>query len=261
MHQNFQTDRRPVARASTRGSGDAPGGLCALSPGRSRSWSRLATPGSPSLQTARSPSVSSYTRQAALSAFTAPSPSKWPPHPHPNPSTPVGRMRLLLDPPRLSDPNYRFKRDPVFSLRFYANPIFPFPPPERKKNLNEKNPRVLSSKGCLGILLLSQVPPEQICACLMPVNPVLHRRKRSISFACPFQWAAPTPLKAIVFLGTPDNIHMRSKRNSSSLRLDPPCDPSPVCIQQRQLHRRPEPDAHDYPIPVSSSYTSIHSHL
>ena len=33
----------------------------------------------PSLQTARSPSVPSYTRRAALSALTAPSPSKYPP--------------------------------------------------------------------------------------------------------------------------------------------------------------------------------------
>lgn len=41
----------------THGDGDAPAGLWALCPGRSRSWSRRAAPGSPSLQTGRSPSV------------------------------------------------------------------------------------------------------------------------------------------------------------------------------------------------------------
>lgn len=89
MHQNFQTGRRPVARGSTRGGGDAPAGLWALCPGRSRSWSRRAVPGSPSLQTARSPSVPSYT--AALSALTAPSPSN---------CLPTGRVRLPLAPKR-----------------------------------------------------------------------------------------------------------------------------------------------------------------
>ncbi len=59
MHQNFQTGRRPLARGSTRGGGDAPAGLWALCPGRSRSWSRRAAPGSPSLQNTRSPSAPS----------------------------------------------------------------------------------------------------------------------------------------------------------------------------------------------------------
>lgn len=63
MHQNFQTGRRPVARASTRGGGDPPDGLWALCPDRSRSWSRRAAPGSPYLQTTRSPTVPSYTQR------------------------------------------------------------------------------------------------------------------------------------------------------------------------------------------------------
>ncbi|KAI9531157.1 hypothetical protein NQZ68_000652 [Dissostichus eleginoides] len=163
MHQNFQTGRRPLARASTRGGGDAPAWLWALCPGRSRSWSRRASPGSPCLKLPGSPSVSSYTPHAAL-------------------SVPHCALSIQVSPPPvgLSDaaassskeaPNYRCKSEPFFQVRVYLYP------------------------------------------------------------------------------------------NRSSRELDPPCAPSPVRIQQRQLHQRPEPDTHDYPIPASSSYTSIHSHL
>lgn len=62
MHQNFQTGHR----SATRGGGDAPAGLWALWPGRSRSWSRRSAPGSPHLQTTRSPFVSSYTHTHSL---------------------------------------------------------------------------------------------------------------------------------------------------------------------------------------------------
>lgn len=107
MHQNFQTGHRPAAQAATRGGGDASAGLCALCPGRSRSWSRRSAPGSPHLQTTRSPFVSSYTlthkhtlsdtEKAGLSAVTAPSL---------HPSIPlVGRMRLPR-PRRESSSNY-----------------------------------------------------------------------------------------------------------------------------------------------------------
>lgn len=88
MHQNFQTGRRPVARASTRGGGDAPDVLWALCPDRSRSWSRRAAPGSPYLQTTRSPTVPSYTQRThthranrSLSRHCALSPSEYPPTP------------------------------------------------------------------------------------------------------------------------------------------------------------------------------------
>lgn len=59
-------------------------------------------------------SFPSFTRQAALSALTAPSPSKYPP--------PVGRMRLPLAPRRQSSPNYRCKSDPFSQVRFYLYP-------------------------------------------------------------------------------------------------------------------------------------------
>lgn len=90
-----KTDRRLGARASTRGSGDAPAGLWALSPGRSRSWSRRAAPGSPSLQTARFSLrllLLLHTASRSLSAFPAPSlhPSKVPHHHH-HPGRSVGR--------------------------------------------------------------------------------------------------------------------------------------------------------------------------
>lgn len=119
MHQNFQTGRRPEARVVfpflfpflvifcvcfTRGGGDAPAGLWALCPGRGRSWSRRAAPGSPSLQTARSPPLRPPpTHGEPLSQLlTAPSPSEYPP-------LPVCRMRLPLAPRRQSSPNYRCK--------------------------------------------------------------------------------------------------------------------------------------------------------
>lgn len=105
MHQNFQTDHRPAAQAATRGGGDASAGLCALCPGRSRSWSRRSAPGSPRLQTTRSPFVSSYTQAQSLTHGTsrsvsrhcALSPSKYIPL--------LGRMRLPR-PRRESSSNY-----------------------------------------------------------------------------------------------------------------------------------------------------------
>lgn len=89
------------------------------------------------------------------------------------------------------------------------------------------------------------------------MNSLLHWRKRT------------TPLIELHWLlwrPSPSSLSECLKSStlgpdSSNRELDPPRAPSPVQIPQRQLHRRPEPDTHDYPILASSSYQSIHSHL